>query len=405
MKLNRIYTKLWLMMFLQYLQFAVWWVPLAAYLTNIGIGDMQKALILSSMAIGCILSPIVGGLADRYISGEKLLAGLNLLTAISLGVAAFQSNPDILFLLLLLAMFAYMPSWGLTSVIAMIHSPSEQFPRIRLAGSLGWVASGVFSIIAFSIFNLNFDGTRLPLFCGSALALLSALVNLGLPSTPPQVKNQKVSIVQVLGLKTISLMKDKNFAVFIFASFLAFIPFALYWSYLSQFLQSIGYKYITVTMNFGQMAEIVILFFVPMIIKKIGLRLTMIIGLIALLLRYVGFYYGTVSGLEWMLFSGILVHGIIFGFFSVGGQIYIDKVAPSDLKAQAQGFIFLVTFGLGILVGNFFNAWLIRFYTQTNNLGENLVQWDKIWAFTSVCSLVILLFFSLFFRYNMKEIK
>jgi nucleoside transporter len=405
MKLNRNYTKLWLMMFLQYLQFAVWWVPLAAYLTNIGIGDMQKALILSSMAIGCILSPIVGGLADRYLSGEKLLAGLNLLTAISLGVAAFQSNPDILFVLLLLAMFAYMPSWGLTSVIAMTHSPSEQFPRIRLAGSLGWVASGIFSLIAFSVFNISFDGTRLPLFCGSALAFVSALVNLGLPSTPPQVKNQKVSIVQVLGLKTISLMKDKNFAVFIVASFLAFIPFALYWSYLSQFLQSIGYKYITVTMNFGQVAEIVVLFFVPMIIKKIGLRLTMIFGLIALLLRYVAFYYGTVSGFEWMLFSGILVHGIIFGFFSVGGQIYIDKVAPSDLKAQAQGFIFLVTFGLGILVGNFFNAWLIRFYTQTNNLGENIVQWDKIWAFTSASSIVILLFFSLFFRYNMKEIK
>ena len=106
-----------------------------------------------------------------------------------------------------------------------------------------------------------------------------------------------------------------------------------------------------------------------------------------------------------MLFSGILVHGIIYGFFSVGGQIYIDKVAPPDLKAQAQGFIFLVTFGLGILVGNFLNAWLIRFYTVTNNLGEILVQWDKIWAFTSICSLVILLFFSLFFRYNLKEIK
>lgn len=402
MKLNQIYTKLWLMMFLQFMQFAVWWVPLAAYLTNLGVGDMQKALILSSMAIGCIVSPIVGGLADRYFSGEKLLAGLNLFTALLLTVASFQSNPNLLFVLLLLAMFAYMPSWGLTSVIAMTHSPSEQFPRIRLAGSLGWVASGIFSLIAVRFFNVSFDGTSLPLFCGAALALLAALVNLSLPATPPQAKGQKVSLVQALGLKTISMMRDKNFAIFILASFLAFIPFALYWSYLSQFLQSIGYKYLTVTINFGQAAEIVVLFFVPTIIKRFGLRLTMIVGLIALLFRYVAFYYGTVSGLDWMLFTGILVHGIIFGFFSVGGQIFIDKVAPPELKAQAQGFIFLVTFGIGILVGNFISAWLIRLYTVTNELGLIQVQWDKIWAITSICSLVILVFFSVFFRYKLK---
>lgn len=405
MKIKLIYTRLWLMMFLQFMQFAVWWVPLAAYLTNLGVGDIQKALILSSMAIGSIVSPIVGGLADRYFSAEKLLGVLNILTAILLAVAGFQSNPNTLFVLLLLAMFAYMPSWGLTSVIAMTHSPAEQFPRIRLAGSLGWVASGIFSLIAVRIFNLSFDGTSLPLFCGAALSLLGAMVNLSLPPTPPQAKGQKTSLVQALGLKTISLMKDKNFAIFIIASFLVFIPFALYWSYLSQFLQSIGYKYITITMNFGQAAEIVVLFFVPMIIRKFGLRLTMIVGLVALLLRYVAFYYGTVSGLDWILFSGILVHGIIFGFFSVGGQIYIDKVAPYDFRAQAQGFIFLVTFGLGILVGNFVSAWLISFYSVTNELGISQVQWDKIWAFTSICSAVILIFFSVFFRHKLKDNK
>jgi MFS family permease len=98
-----------------------------------------------------------------------------------------------------------------------------------------------------------------------------------------------------------------------------------------------------------------------------------------------------------MLFTGILVHGIIFGFFSVGGQIYINKVAPSDLKAQAQGFIFLVAFGLGILVGNFVSAWLISFYSVANKLGTGqVVQWDKIWLFTSICSSVILVFFSVF---------
>ena len=398
------YIRLSIMMFLQFMLFAVWWVPLAAYLTNLGVSDIQKALILSSMAIGCIASPIVGGVADRYFSGEKVLAGLNFFTSLLLVIAGFQSNPNILFILLLTAMIAYMPSWGLTSAIAMAHSPSEQFPRIRLAGSLGWVASGLFSLVAVKLFNIEFDGTRSPLFCGAGLAFIAAIVNLTLPSTPPPAKGKKVSVTQVLGLKTLTLMKDRNFAIFIIASFFAFIPFALYWSYLSQYLQDIGYKYITVTMNWGQFAEILILFSVPVVIKRYGIRVTMIIGLFALFIRYVAFYLGSTSGLDWFLFAAILVHGIIFGFFCVGGQIYIDRVATKDLKAQAQGFIFLVTFGLGILAGNFFNAWLIRYYTITNSLGQAYVQWDKIWAFTSVSSLLILIFFSLFFRYKKKEI-
>jgi hypothetical protein len=179
---------------------------------------------------------------------------------------------------------------------------------------------------------------------------------------------------------------------------------ALYRSYLSQFLQSIGYKYLTVTMNFGQITEMLVLFFVPTIIKRFGLRLTMIVGLAALLFRYVAFYYGTVSGLDWILFTGILVHGIIFGFFSLGGQVYIDKVAPPCLKAQAQGFIFLITFGIGILVGNFLGAWLIQLYTIVDNAGVNRVQWDKIWAISSIISFSVLLFFILFFNYKRESL-
>ena len=276
------YIRLSIMMFLQFMLFAVWWVPLAAFLTNLGVSDMQKALILSSMAIGCIVSPIVGGIADRYFPAEKILAGLNFVTSVLLAIAGFQTNPTILFILLLIAMLAYMPSWGLTSVIAMNHSPSEQFPRIRLAGSLGWVASGLFSLVAVKLFNIEFDGTRSPLFCGAGLAFIAAMVNLTLTSTPPPAKGEKVSITQVLGLKTLILMKDRNFAIFIFASFFAFIPFALYWSYLSQFLQDNGYEYITVTMNWGQLAEMVTLFLVPVVLKRLGIRLTMIIGLLAL---------------------------------------------------------------------------------------------------------------------------
>lgn len=395
------FFQLSLMLFLQFMLFAVWWVPLAAYLTNIGVEGTQKALILSSMALGCLASPLVGSLADRYFNGEKLLSVLNLLTAVLLFFAARQNEPGLLFVFLLLAMIVYMPSWGLTSAIAMTHAPAEQFPRIRVFGSIGWVVSGVFSLVAVNYFNLDFDGTNLPLYCGAGVAALAGLVNLTLPKTPPAKQAGGSSVSDLLGLRSLSLMKDKNFAVFIVISLLAMIPFALYWSFASQFLQDKGFKYLTITMNWGQFAEMFFMIIVPVVLKKFGVRLTMIMGLVALLIRYIAFYFGGFADMPILYFVAILVHGVIYGFFFVGGQVYIHKKVPEELNAQAQGFIFLVTFGLGLLIGNFVNGKLIETFTDVS--GQ--VNWDQVWAITCVVTLVVLILFSLFFRNNIVERK
>jgi len=385
--------KLSLMMLLQYMMYAVWWVPLAAYLTNLEVGSTEKALILSSMAIGCLASPLVGMLADRFWSAQKVLSGLNIINAVMLFWAGTTNNSDILFISLLLAMLAYMPSWSLTSSIAMAHLPSEQFPKVRVFGSIGWVASGIFSIIFIKFLNIEFDGTNLPFYCGAGVSVIAAFMNLTLPDTPPLAKGQKATLIEAFGLGTLKLMKSRNFAMFIILSFLSMIPFAMYYSYFSEFLLHINTKYISLTINWGVLFEMGFLLLVPLAIKKFGLRKTMVFGLIALTIRYLSFYTGGVISQSWMYYIGILIHGLIFGFFYVGGQIYIDKKAPKHLKSQAQGFIFLVTFGLGLLVGNFICAKLIDYYKS-----EAGYNWDAIWGITTLFSVLLLILFVAFFR-------
>jgi nucleoside transporter len=389
--------RLSLMMFLQYLMYAVWWVPLAAYLTNMNIPSTQKAFILSSMAIGCIASPLIGMLADRYLAGQKVLFVMNILTSILLFWAANITNDNLLFVVLLFTMLCYMPSWGLTSAIAMAHSPAEEFPKIRVLGSVGWVASGLFSVVIVKLFKLDFDGTNLPFYCGAGAGLVAALLNLTLPATPPPAKGKKGSLIDAFGLGTIKLMKDRNFAMFIIFSFLSMIPFAMYFSYFSEFLLNINTQYITVTMNWGVLAEMGFMLLIPIAIKKFGLRSVMILGLIALLIRYLSLYLGDVFSLTWLYYIGILVHGLIFGFFYVGGQIYIDKKAPDDLKAQAQGFIFLATYGLGLLAGNLIDGEIIRIFTDTSG-GTRVYDWNSIWGITLIFSAVLLVAFILFFK-------
>lgn len=385
--------KLSLMMGLQYMMFAVWWVPLAAYLTNLEVSSVQKALILSSMAIGCMASPLVGMLADRFFAAQKVLAGMNFIHAVMLLWAAVTHNPDALFICLLLAMLAYMPSWSLTSAIAMAHIPSEDFPKVRVFGSIGWVASGIFSLIFIKLMNVNFDGTHLPFYCGAGVSLLAAFLNLTLPNTPPLAKGQKTTLIDAFGLGSVQLMKDRNFAMFIIFSFLSMIPFAMYYSYFSEFLLSINIRYISITINWGVLAEMGFLLLVPLAIKKFGLRKTMILGLAALTVRYLSFYAGGTISQPWMYYIGILIHGLIFGFFYVGGQIYIDKKAPDHLRSQGQGFIFLVTFGAGLLVGNFLCARLIHHYKTIAGY-----DWNAIWGITTLASIILMIAFVLFFK-------
>jgi nucleoside transporter len=385
--------RLSLMMLLQYMMYAVWWVPLAAYLTNLEIGSTQKALILSSMAIGCMASPLVGMLADRFWSAQKVLSGLNFLHAIMLLWAATTQNPDLLFICLLLAMLAYMPSWSLTSAIAMAHLPSEDFPKVRIFGSIGWVTSGIFSIVFIRFLNIEFDGTHLPFFCGAGVSFVAGFFNLALPDTPPLAKGKKATLSEAFGLGTLQLMKNRNFMYFVILSFLSLIPFAMYFSFFSQFLQSIDTRYISVTINWGILAEMGFMLLVPPAIKKFGLRNTMIVGLTALTIRYLAFYAGGLASQTGLYYMGILIHGAIFGFFYVSGQIYIDRKAPAHLKSQAQGFIFLVTFGAGLLAGNFISAQIIDYYKTT--AGHN---WNSVWGITALLSFILLIAFSALFR-------
>lgn len=385
--------KLSLMMLLQYMMYAVWWVPLAAYLTNLEVSSLEKALILSSMAIGCIVSPVIGMLADRFFDAQKVLSALNIINAAMLFLAGTTNDSNILFICLIIAMLGYMPSWGLTSSIAMVHLPSEQFPKVRVFGSIGWVASGLFSIIFIKFLDVRFDGTNIPFYCGAGVSLFAAVTNLFLPVTPPLAKGKKFSVIDAFGLGTIKLMRDRNFSIFIIFSFLALIPFAMYYSYFSEFLLNINTKYISVTMNWGVLAEMGFMLLIPVAIKKLGLRKIMILGLVALVIRYLSFYTGGVINQQWMYYIGILIHGLIFGFFFVGGQIYIDKKAPVELKAQAQGFIFLVTFGVGLLIGNLICGRIIHLYKSSS--GYN---WDAIWGITTLLSVALLVLFILLFK-------
>jgi nucleoside transporter len=390
------------MMFLQYLLFAAWFTQLASYLEKIKVEGTYKFLIVSSMAIGSLVSPIFCMFADRHFASQKVLMVLNVACAILLFMAAQVTTPMALFVLLLLAMFCYMPTWSLTSTIAMANCPSEQFAWIRVFGSIGWFASGVFSLVAAYFFTgtdgkpLAIDGTNIPLLCGAGTAVVAAILNLTLPNTPPPAKGKPASIVDALSLRALTMLGNARFAGFMIICLLAMIPFTMYFSLGSQFFAAQGFKMVTQTMNWGQFVEMFLMLLVPISLARFGIKWTIAIGLAAQLVRFLALWGGGTINVN-LYYLAILMHGAIFGFLIVGGQVYVDKMAPAELKAQGQGLFALMVFGVGMLIGNFFNVKLIDYFT-TGAGDAKTIAWNSVWMVQIVISVALLAALVVFFK-------
>ena len=389
--------KLAAMMFVQFLMLPVWLIPLLPYVQGLEGGKDWVFACGLLMGIGTFASPLVGMFADRFLNAEKVLAICNALTAALLGVAFFVRDPAVLFAVLLAAMFVYMPTWSVSSAIAMAHSSREAFPRIRVFGSLGWVASGVFSVVGAACFGIaDFDVTPWIFASGAFAALLGVAIALTLPATPPRAKGMPMSAVDALGLKAFALFRDPTFAAFGLLITLAMVPFYWYVSYNAMYLAESGFRYLTLTQNLGQVGEIVFMLMVPFIVRKLGYKWALVTGMGAVMFRYACFLAAVRLGCAAGDFGGILIHGLAFGILCVGAQMYIDSAAPAELKNQAQGLVMLLTNGIGLFLSN------LVFYRL---LEDNLVSsdpvrhaWTEPFEVAFIEALAVALAFILLFR-------
>jgi hypothetical protein len=265
---------------------------------------------------------------------------------------------------------------------------------------------GVDSLKIWSGFVEKFDGTNLTLYCGAGIALVAAVLNITLPNTPPNGGDGKFSVSEALGLKAFALLRDKNYLTFIIGSFVAMVAFILYFTYSSQFLDAKGFKNITLTLNWGQAGEMVFMFLTTTVLAKIGVKKALLIGMLAMTARYLSFYLGDKNDIEALYILGILFHGLIFGWFFAGGQVYTDRKAPKELRAQAQGMFAFIVWGVAVLVGTFIYGELIERATKPNTVSDATVgvaiktvtDWSSLFLGTTVLSLAVFVFFLLFFK-------
>lgn len=384
--------KLSAMMFLQYFVWGSWYVTMGTYLGRIGFAGEQIGLAYSTTAIAAMLSPFfVGLIADRFFSTEKVLAALHLAGAALLFYASTLDSFGTFFPALLGYTLCYMPTLALTNSLSFhqMRDPGKEFPGIRVLGTIGWIVAGL------TIGFMGVEATALPFKIGAGVSVLLGLYSLALPHTPPT-RTGRMTARDVLGVDALKLMKERSFAIFVIASFLICIPLTFYYSFTNLFLNELGVWNAAGKMTMGQMSEIFFMLVMPWFFMRLGVKWMLITGMLAWTIRYVLFAYGNAGPLVWMLYLGILLHGICYDFFFVTGQIYVDKKAPGELRAAAQGFIAFVTLGVGMFIGSWLSGRVVDLYTVTGGAHD----WQRIWILPAVAAGVVLILFALLFQYR-----
>jgi nucleoside transporter len=389
-------VRLGLMMFFQYAIWGAWSPVLSAYLLDdLGYSGMQVGVIYSLLPLATIISPFVGGqLADRYFASQKVIAFLQFTGGVLLVFISTVSDYTVMMWMMLLYSLLYAPTLALTNSIAFINleNAEKDFGPIRVGGTLGWIAAGLllsgWRLFANSNEALAFSGDTFLL--GGILSILMGFQALTLPDTPPK----KEGASPWAFLEALKMLKNKNFTIFLVISFVVSTELMFYYILTAPFLTSgrIGIPDTTVAgvMVIAQVAEIFVMaFLLPKILPKYGIRKTMIVGVLAWPIRYIIFAIGMPA---WLVILSLSLHGFCYVFFFTVAFIYVDMVAPEDIRHSAQSLITLVVLGLGNYFGSLFAGWIQSYFTAeagTNWTGVFLVPC----ALTILCALAFILFF------------
>ena len=391
--------RLSLMMFLQFFIWGSWSVTLGLVMSqhnmSLLIGDA-----FSAGPIASILSPFVlGMLVDRFFASQKVMAVMHIAGAAILWFvpqALMAQNGALLIGLLFGYTLCYMPTLALTNNIAF-HSLSDKdktFPVVRVFGTIGWIVAGIFIGVT------GISDTTGIFTLAAIISVILALYSLTLPNTPAPAKGLPVKVRDLFCADAFALLKVRHFFVFSLCATLISVPLGTYYAYTASFLADAGVGDVSTAMSFGQMSEIFFMLVIPFLFRRLGVKYMLLIGMCAWFVRYAFFALGISEEGRFLLYLGILLHGVCYDFFFVVGFIYTDRIAGEKVKGQAQSMIVMFTYGIGMLLGSQISGALYNRLVA----GQTVPQaWTTFWWIPAVAAAVIAVIFLFSFKYDDKE--
>lgn len=385
------------MMLLEYFIWGSWYVTMSTYMSEfLSSSGIQIGAAYSALAIATMISPFfIGMVADRYFAAQRIMGVLHLVGSALLYFATQIQDNTAFYWLILFYSLLYMPTIALSNSIAFhqMSDPGKMFPWIRVFGTVGWIVAGLM------ITALGIEGGEFTFQMAAIASLTLGIFSFFLPDTPPKGKVADTTASSAIGTEAFVLFKDKPYLIFFIAAVLVCIPLSFYYGFANLFLNEVGLEDAAGKMTLGQVSEALFILAIPFLFNRIGVKKMILIGMVAWFLRYVFFAHGDIGSNLWMLYAGIILHGICYDFFFVTGYMYTEKKAGAKIKNAAQGLFTFATYGLGMFIGTWVSGFVADYYTVNNHY-----NWTSIWYVPAGIAVFVFVYFIIFFK-EKKEIQ
>lgn len=397
---TRLVSRLSIFMFLQYVVWGSWYVAMGSYLFNtLKFTGNQIGLAYGAFAIGAMVSPFLTGLlADRWFATQKMIGTFNLAGAALLLLLSRTTRFEAFYPVLIVYCALYVPTLSLGNSLSFHHldNSERQFPRIKVWSAFGWIVAG------WIISLLDAENSSRQFVVAGMISVVLGFYSFTLPHTPPKNVGQQIRLSQMLGLEALALFRRPSFTVFVLSAFLICIPLYFYFVMMATYLGQLGWTTIAAKMTLAQASDMVFLALLPWFLTKIGYKKTLLLGMLAWMIRYILMAYGNIPGVPGtaMLLSAIALHGICYDFLFITGQMYVDDEANERIRGAAQGLIAFVLWGVGAFVGTKLAGMVMDAHKLEEVVGPITHDWRGIWVIPAVLAAGVLILFAAAFREN-----
>ena len=396
---TRLKAQLSVFMFLQYFIWGSWYVSMGTYLANrLNFSGQEVGAAYGAFAIGSMISPFfVGLIADRYFASEKLLGALGVLSGIVMCVIPQTTTFASFYPLLILYCALYAPTLALGNSLSLHHlrDPKRDFPWVKTLSAVGWIAGGV------TLSAIKGEQSATQFYLAGFASMAFGVFALTLPHTPPKKIGADVSFREIIGLDALGLMRKPSFAVFVGCLFLICIPLYFYFVNMAIYLTELQWPNIAGRMTLAQVSDVVFLVLLPVMLKRLGYKTTIGIGILAWATRYFLLSKSVDSAAaaqSALIFAAILLHGVCYDFLFIAGQLYVDDEANERMRGAAQGFIAFVLWGVGAFFGTMLAGRVLAAHKLSTAVGTIEYDWRAIWMTPAYLATAVLVVFLIFFR-------
>lgn len=386
-------NRLFLMMVLEIAIWGAWQIKIFSYMTMLGFKAGEQALVASVFGIASLVGIFFSNqFADRNFAAERFLAFSHLVGGLALITTCFMTTFWPFFAFFLLYALLYVPTISVTNSLAFANlpDPAKDFGFVRMGGTVGWiVVSWPFILLLKD--SAGPETTRWIFVVAGVISLILAAYSLTLPHTPP--RKDVHGLDKLAWARAARLLTVPYVLVLFIVTFVDSTIHNGYFVVIDQFLTRVGIagNMTMVVSSIGQVAEIVTMLILGTVLKKLGWKWTMILGILGHAMRFAVFAF--FEEYQWLIIAIQILHGICYAFYFATVYIFVDAVFPKDVRASAQGLFNLLILGVGMVVAGQLFPRLQAAYTV-----DGVVNYHRLFLVPTAMAVVAMLLLLIFFK-------